>query len=361
VLDDIDLIPTMDATEDTVGGGFVDSGAPAEPGDEAPTPAQGIAVDEDDILEPITGKAELGEALASDPPDFESPDYEFKGTGFGLLLYQAALGVFLLVGLAGLIAGSASFLLSDAVPPQVADHLPPDLLPALQEARAEIPEGAAKLADLFFVPLGVGVAGLLLAAFFFRGVRHYRFRHTWIHLEPVNVKIGLGATLVNHAIHLVLFALSAGLATPWIISRNVRFRMQRCFVKARRREKSLDFAGKGTQVLVLGLLTAFTAPLVPLTLGVWFVYLHFLWIRWEQSHTLVPSPTGRGTIQATFHGTWSSLLGRLLLNTLLVVLTAGLFQPWATTAKWRWIARHTKIPPPEEKPDRKTRRRKKIR
>jgi len=331
VSDEVDLDPILPSLEE-----------------ETSTPAMGTPVDEEDILEPIEG------ASPAQDRNLEGLVYSFQGSGIGLLPRWAGRGVSGLAGLAGIAAGGAAFLLSDFLPREVAGRIPVEVLEGLQEGMERVPAGFHSWTERYYLILGAG--GLFLVFWFLlsRSVRLYRSRHTWLHGDRVAVELGFGAVLVHWGINLVLFGLSAGLGTPWILSRNRRFLLRHTTVKARRRDKPLDFNGTGIQALGLLLLSLVSSPLIPLTLGIWLVYLNFRWIRWEQSNLVVPSPTGRGTLQARFNGTWGSKLKRACLSGLFTLLTAGLFRPWAIASGWRWIAENTEIPKPPDDAERKT-------
>jgi hypothetical protein len=299
------------------------------------TPADGMLMgDEDDILEPTGESDPLDDLIKSDACDF-------KGSGLGILIRQISKALFALLGAACLLAGAAALLFTDTIPPDIRARIPADVILQIKKLLSELPKNAPNTAELWGPLLGAGGFFLFLAFMAGRSQRHYRLRNTHLFGEPISLKIGLAAALFQGVSNLIVFSATAGLATPWLIAWNTQFLYQHAAVKARRREKAMDFRGSGFQVLKLGLLTLVSLPLIPLTLGLWAVYLDRLWIAWRQSGIAAPSPSGRGMVRMDFQGNYTSLLTRTLLNVLLTGVTAGLFKPWATAARWRWIARAT--------------------
>jgi uncharacterized membrane protein YjgN (DUF898 family) len=249
--------------------------------------------------------------------------------------------------LAGLLGGVAALLKTDVLPAEVTEQIPKDVFTQLDKVLVELPQyvpafkNLPPFADIWIPLLAGGGFFVLIALLLTRTIRNYRVKNTWVFGEPVSLKIGLPSAVFHWIANLILFLGTAGLVTPWLIAWNAQSLYQHAFVKARRREKAMDFRGSGFQVLGLCLLSLITLPLVPLTLGIWAVYLDARWIRWRQAHIVTPSPAGRGMMTMEFQGTWGSLLVRTLMNLLLVALSAGLLQPWATAARWRWVARWT--------------------
>ncbi|GEM_PF-3523360 len=339
----------------------------SEDGEDAgnPTPPMGVPADEEDILEPVDAPSEEAKPLPADEEPEGPPTVEFTGSGLGLFFLLQARNLFALLGLAGLLASGALAVWTGALPAEATSRIPPDAMKALQDGFENLPPAVAEQADrlpMKQLPLPVAAGGaalVLLGLWFGRLVKHYRIRRTRVFGEPVHLKIGLPASLFQDLASLIIFTGTAGLATPWVVSWYHRFRLQHAFVKARRREKPMDFRGKGSEVLLRTLIGLVSLPLIALTLGVWGAALGLMRVKWEQNRQSAPAPSGRGMVDATFHGRFGPYLGRVLGGWLLTALTLGLGRPWALVWQWRWIADRTRFPRESERDSRRDEKKKK--
>lgn len=314
-----------------------DSGR-AEPAVDDKTPVSGVpgVTDEEDILEPREERAKIVEALEP------GATLEFRGSGFGLMARQIPQALFGAAGVAGIGLGAALIVVSGTVP-AASSAVPADVLDQVKTGLAELPPKLASLPHLPWIALGAGAVLCLLSLYWWRTAKWYRLQNTWAFGDQVSVQAGPVSAAIFGIANLVLFAATAGLVTPWIVAWNRKRLYQSSEVVARRRAKKLDFTGTGGQALGLLLLTGLTGLFAPLTLGAWGAVLVHKWVKWEHGHALFPSPTGKGSVEASFHGTWTQLWPKLIVGGVLSSLTAGLYLPFATVSVWRWAAEHTTL------------------
>jgi hypothetical protein len=294
-----------------------------------------------------------GEAGAEAPPA-GTPPLEFRGSGLGVFPLKLARLACAAGGAAGMLYGAALFLSTLLIEiPELPAGIPAErasaALAELRRAPEILPPEFRELPYLPYPILGAGAVLGLLALLFHRSLRRYRWSRTFVLGEPISVHTGLGSDLVFAAAAAIVILGTAGLATPWVLAWGRRHFLQNCLVKARKREKKLDFSGGGGEAFLLLLMGAASVLMAPVTLGVWIAWLRFRWARWELSGLMVPSPTGHGMLNARFSGKAGPFIAREALAAALRLATCGLFGPWATSARWAWIARAAEFPPEEER------------
>ena len=99
------------------------------------------------------------------------------------------------------------------------------------------------------------------------------------------------------------------------------------------------FKGQGLSFLWLQLWTSF---LVVITAGIFFPWAYSAQQRWEARHTYVNDK------RLVFKGTGAGLFGNWLLVSFLSVITLGIYSPWAYCRIMRWKANNLHIVEPED-------------
>lgn len=170
-------------------------------------------------------------------------------------------------------------------------------------------------------------------------IKLFRIRHTAVFGELLVYEAtpGLGASVGD----LLLVVVTLGLGLPWVLVRRTRRFYRDCTVPAV--EQRLDFTGTGFQALWRGLLTLLALPLAIVTLGVVGLCLQFMWRKWEQQHVLVPDPSGEMMRSMRFEGRMGDYVRMAFKGWVRIVLTLGLYRPWAVAKVWRWIDAHTVV------------------
>ena len=173
-------------------------------------------------------------------------------------------------------------------------------------------------------------------------LRRLRLRRTVMFGEPVQVRWGLGALLLNLLTALFLGPLTAGIAIPWL---HARFRQSfyRACVVPGRGGRPLGFQGRGEEVLARFALSLLLLPLGIASGGLLLGLSIWPWVKWEQSNLMVPDRNGH-TRTVDFFGSFWAYQARWIGQWLLTLLTAGLYRPWAKVSEWKWIAAHTQVP-----------------
>jgi predicted RNA-binding Zn-ribbon protein involved in translation (DUF1610 family) len=188
---------------------------------------------------------------------------------------------------------------------------------------------------------GAAAGFLLLVVVAGSVLRRFRLRHTEMFGAPVKVRWGLGALTANLLIALFLGPLTAGVAVPWLVAR-FRQAFYRTCVLPSRGDRTLDFEGRGEQVLGRIGLSLLLLPLAVASGGLLLGLISWIWVKWEQSNLVVPDRNGRPR-GADFFGSFWGYQARWIWGWLLTLLTAGIYRSWAKVAEWKWIARHTQV------------------
>jgi hypothetical protein len=188
------------------------------------------------------------------------------------------------------------------------------------------------------------LAAAALVAFFVwvalrTAVRLYRVRHTVVFGAPLDFRPGCLAGLAHSIVNWLLLAITAGLASPWIVARNKRFFYESCVVPGRPGQR-LDFLGTGLGVLGNSLISFLALPLIPVTLGFMAVALRYMWIAWERGSLVVPDSAGARRF-CRFEGSLGDYFLLTLANFFLILITLGLYAPWAVVRRWRWETERT--------------------
>jgi hypothetical protein len=231
----------------------------------------------------------------------------------------------LVCSLAMLVCAAATLLILLGRPPDL--RLPDPVEPALDLSP--------------FVPGAAAVVLLFVTGALGRAVKLYRIRHTVVYGRRLDYREGCASffhALANSFLVIVTF----GLGGPWVRARSIRHKWHCSFYRDDP-SQHLDHDGPVGACYLHTLLWLVALPLIPATLGLLAFPLAHLGVKWEQGHILVPAPDGTRR-RARYTGTAGGYMGTCLPGALLTVLTLGLYWPWATFARWRWIAAHTELP-----------------
>lgn len=270
------------------------------------------------------GCADCG-TMPPPPPGTQVRVHEFKGSGGELLsfmilrtvvrvLFFVFLCLALLRGLPDLLVPEGYEILYDVLPREIL-ALPTAVLGAMAG--------------------GAFVLNLMLTT----AVRLYRIRRTAVFGAALDYKPGCLAPILHSFVNLLLLAVTAGLATPWIVARSKRFFYRSCVVTTRPGQR-LDFRGTGMDVLGYTLATVLCLPFVVCTLGFVGLLLRYMWLSWEQNNIVIPDVAGK-PLACRFTGTFGDFFGKALARWLLTLLTLGLYRPWGLCDQWQWETEHT--------------------
>jgi uncharacterized membrane protein YjgN (DUF898 family) len=102
---------------------------------------------------------------------------------------------------------------------------------------------------------------------------------------------------------------------------------------------TFEFKGRGLSFLWLQLWTSF---LVLVTVGLFFPWAYSAQQRWEAVHTYVNDK------RLVFRGTGGGFFGNWLLISFLTIITVGLYAPWAYCRIMRWKTENLYIVEPED-------------
>ena len=258
--------------------------------------------------------------------------YDFRGSGLKLTALFMLCGLLLGTLLFNIVA-MLLLLDVDLIDGALAE-LPSDVRLILGDVH-ELASGM----EILLIITGIIILIFLIAMI--TAIRLYRIRNTWVFGKQLDYREGCLARYFHNLFNFFLITLSLGLALPWIIAGNHRFHYKSCIVVGQRNQ-NLDFAGTGSTVLGLVILTFILLPLIVGTLGIAGWLIGWLWINWYQSNVLIPDRQGK--LRAVqFTGTFVDYFGLALISGLLSVLTLGLYYPWALVSRWRWIANHTTV------------------
>ncbi len=291
-------------------------------------------------------------AAASEPrraravPPFAGDHLAFRGEPRQLLALQLAGSLLGLLALAALLLGAWS----------AAERPLPAWLAPLRGAQALLHSGVARVREVALlapalphldaaaraVPaVAPWAAFVLLLAGWVRvdvATKAFRLRNTWVFKERLRHEPrgeALGALG-----DMLLLALSAGLAAPWVVARGLRRAYAACSVPSH--GQPLGFAGGGLEVLGLALLSLLLLPLGVATLGVGLLAIRYLWLRWEQSRLLVPDREGR-LHPTRWRGGLGGYVARALKSAVLSLLTLGLARAWLLVRTWEWTSAQTEV------------------
>jgi hypothetical protein len=260
---------------------------------------------------------------------------EFVGTGSSLVFLQLLRLAFAAAALASL-AGCLLLFAADAVARVARAAEAADVVSELETLRSRIPGDFQE--PVFVFGFAASVLAFLMLS---RSIRLFRIRRRRVFGAPLNYWGGCVMPLVHAFLWWLLLAITAGLAFPWVVAMKHRDHYKSCYVVGRSGQ-SLDFAGTGIQVLVNMILSFLLALLIVPTLGFAAVGIHWVWLRWEQENLLVPDAEGRLHRVVFRGGFWDHALHGLLQG-ILIVLTLGLYYPWAACATWRWLDEQTEV------------------
>jgi hypothetical protein len=193
-------------------------------------------------------------------------------------------------------------------------------------------------------PVAAGSAGalLLLAGGMQLWMARVRLGRTNIDEKPLESHAGAMGWVGNVVMAVLTIALTAGLGLPWVYGRFLRAVHRRCVVPTRGRF-TLDFSGTGDEVLWRFLVTLLLAPFALATAGLLGGVISWLWLSWEHRNLVVPDRNGTGR-RPQFSATFGGFFARSLLGSILTIVTAGLYGPWARAAQWRYLASKVSAP-----------------
>jgi len=175
----------------------------------------------------------------------------------------------------------------------------------------------------------------------------YKVEHITIDGQPLRYTASWGDEWGNHLLNKLLLLVTCGLAAPWVIAGNNKFRYSHATTADGRR---LDFDGDGFGVLGLWLMTVFG---LMLTLGLAWPWIAVAWRRWLTSHVTVEDPRSpTGACRLRFDAGALAFLVQAILSSILVQLTLGLYLPFAITQfeKWSWASTSDDLSPPVKVP-----------
>ena len=172
-------------------------------------------------------------------------------------------------------------------------------------------------------------------------IRGHRMRHTFIYGERVAYRPAIFGLAGNLILNVIFMAVTVGLALPWIYARNRRSFYRNCVVPGHA-DRALAFEPSGDEMLGYSFLSLLLAPLVVVSVGLLRPLVSWMWLRWEQSHLVIPGKFGQME-RVRFTGTFGGYLVRSILWWVLAVGTAGIGRAWTLTLEWKWIARHSAV------------------
>jgi hypothetical protein len=200
---------------------------------------------------------------------------------------------------------------------------------------------ALELVNALLVLVTCGLADLLqipshrrqrwFAEHVVRGGQALRYHGTWTEM--------LGLVLVSVLLQLV----TCGLAWPWLVVMRLEYAAKHTTTADGAR---LRFDGSGIEVLGLFLASAF---LLVLSLGLAWPWVAVMWESWGARHTIVEDAgAAGGHYRLRFDAGGLSYLVQGLLSFLLILVTLGLYLPWAIANyhRWVWSSMSDSISPP---------------
>lgn len=253
------------------------------------------------------------------PPE-SSIAYAYEGSAFGLL---PLLGIRLVLSAVAVVALLLALVRSGV-----------GFLAPVTEVLNAGSTGLPVLWGGFAVfSLGIGIVSTF--------VRRHRIRHTLIYGAPADYRPTAFRLAGNVVLNILFLALTAGLALPFLYARNRRSFYRNCVVPGHA-NRALDFESSSDEILGYSVLSLLLLPLVVASGGLLRPLLAWTWVKWEQNHLVIPGKFGQMQ-RLRLAGSFAGYFGTALLGSLLTLITAGLYRPWALTSEWRWIARNTEV------------------
>ena len=287
-----------------------------------------VPADEPPADEPPADEPPADEPPADEPPadDAAGAAFSFQGKALKVLpLHLVRLAVL------GALCLTLPFGLGQAAVLEVRAFFAPLGLAALwqgvEEAINVLPLISTGFVGLLLLVLWGKVKGWML---------RYRISNTFLFGEPLEHRSSCNPLPSWIAFLALVFTL--GLAAPWIFAWQKRGYYGACQSK----HGPLVFNGSGLGIAWYGLLSFLSLPFVILTLGLAWIPIRFMWVRWEQSNLRVPDE--KGELRPTrFTGTLLGYVRGAFVRWVLTIVTLGLHRPWGMVATWRWTAEHTEI------------------
>lgn len=171
----------------------------------------------------------------------------------------------------------------------------------------------------------------------------YRVEHTQLDEQPLQASAGCSPLPLVFAFLLLVGSL--GLAAPWVMT----WRKRRQVAGWKTPHGALAFQGSALGIASYGALSLLSVPFVVVTLGLAWIPMRFLWLRWEQSNLAVPTADGR-LQPVVFEATLLGYVRRTTWRWACTIVTLGLYQPWAWIDAWSWTWSHTRLLEPSDSP-----------
>lgn len=146
---------------------------------------------------------------------------------------------------------------------------------------------------------------------------------------------GTGLQLLGHSLLAVLLiTITLGFATPWMICRIYRWRVNHTVINGKR----LVFTGSGTSLLGHYILWSL---LTVITCGIYGFFMYVAIRKWEVERTYLDGePIYANTKASYFDGGSFAFFGYQILTGLLFIVTLGIGYPWVMSIMENWDIRH---------------------
>ena len=142
-----------------------------------------------------------------------------------------------------------------------------------------------------------------------------------------------------HFVNTLLLLITCGIAFPWVYCRNLRWRKSHTIINGRR----LEFTGEGGDLLgkwIIWSLLSF------ITCGIYAYWAAIRLKEWECAHTCFEymNPMDGQTFgDSYFDGSCGERIGVMFVNSLLTVITCGIYRPWAVVKMTKFDLDHTVV------------------
>ncbi len=293
------------------------------------------AAPEEDVLEPKEERKSKTESRKKSK--LGMPDFAFRGSGAWLALIMFPRFLSCLAGTACVAIGAAFWGRAN---PDALSRIPQFRIEWLDELFRLIPFDLSVIPAMPWAVCAPAAVFILFAALLHANMRSFRLKSTYIFHSNMVPGRGSFGRFGFMSLQFLLSLLTCGLAWPWLQAASIRRDYASCTFK--RRDDAVGFDGSGFQVLWLCILSLIMSPLVLLSLGFLLPMVSIRWIDWEQGHITVKGADGSET-RPVFEGSTGSLIGKRIAWALLILLTAGLYGPFAKAEYWNWIAGNTRM------------------
>ena len=148
-----------------------------------------------------------------------------------------------------------------------------------------------------------------------------------------------GEFLGLYIVNLLVTIVTCGLALPWVMVRNLKWRKSHTVVNGRR----LCFTGTAGE-LFKNYIIWWLLSLV--TCGIYSIFVHVKMKEWEISHTGYADMNpveGQTFVNSFYDGTAGEYFGVCLVARLLIVLTCGIATPWQAVKLMKFDTEHSVV------------------